>query len=219
VTITRKSANIRQEVKVSYMHGVNFWTMAMTKHVQKNALAQKRSAVCTAMQNKFGGEWAHRFCFHEVGCLCDWHFRKSDLCQVCADNKFVMLSLESTERRLENPKARCVFHQCFHKAAVGEVRWKEWTAVMCKLAMAQQRPSRFCSLQTKPRLGSMKRRPIMVKPCGLSVKAARGGRNSSWTGSCWIRSLFLGEGPGELLVRDTARQTQEGSRGKKGLAC
>jgi hypothetical protein len=26
--------------------------------------------------------------------------------------------------------------------------------------------------------------------CGLSMKVARGGRNPSWTGSRWIRSLF-----------------------------
>jgi hypothetical protein len=37
-----------------------------------------------------------------------------------------MLSLESfEEQRLENPKACCVFYECFYKAAVGEVRWKE----------------------------------------------------------------------------------------------
>jgi hypothetical protein len=34
------------------------WIMAMTKHVQKNALAQKRSAVYTVMQNKFVGKFA-----------------------------------------------------------------------------------------------------------------------------------------------------------------
>ncbi len=36
-----------------------------------------------------------------------------------------MLSLESIERRLENPKAYYVFYQFFYKAAVGEVHWKE----------------------------------------------------------------------------------------------
>ncbi len=36
-----------------------------------------------------------------------------------------MLSLESIEQRLENPKAYYVFYQFFYKAAVGEVRWKE----------------------------------------------------------------------------------------------
>jgi hypothetical protein len=36
-----------------------------------------------------------------------------------------MLSLESIEKRLENPKAYYVFYQFFYKAAVGEVRWKE----------------------------------------------------------------------------------------------
>jgi hypothetical protein len=36
-----------------------------------------------------------------------------------------MLSLESIERKLENPMAHCVFQEFFHKAAVGEVRWKE----------------------------------------------------------------------------------------------
>jgi hypothetical protein len=36
-----------------------------------------------------------------------------------------MLSLESMERQLENPKAYYVFYQFFYKAAVGEVQWKE----------------------------------------------------------------------------------------------
>jgi hypothetical protein len=36
-----------------------------------------------------------------------------------------MLSLESIERRLENPKAYYVFYQFFYKAAVGEGRWKD----------------------------------------------------------------------------------------------
>jgi hypothetical protein len=36
-----------------------------------------------------------------------------------------MLSLERMEQRLDNPKACYIFHQCFHKAAVGEVRWKD----------------------------------------------------------------------------------------------
>jgi hypothetical protein len=39
-------------------HMESIWTMAMPKHVQKNALAQKRSAACTVMQNKVGGKWA-----------------------------------------------------------------------------------------------------------------------------------------------------------------
>jgi hypothetical protein len=43
------------------------WTMvAMTKHMQKNVLAQKRSAVRTVMQNKFAGERVCRFCSQEV---------------------------------------------------------------------------------------------------------------------------------------------------------
>jgi hypothetical protein len=37
-----------------YMEAV--WTSAMTKHIQKNALSAKRSAVYTVMQNKFAGE-------------------------------------------------------------------------------------------------------------------------------------------------------------------
>jgi hypothetical protein len=36
-----------------------------------------------------------------------------------------MLSLESIERRLEDPKAYYVFYQFFYKAAVGEVRWND----------------------------------------------------------------------------------------------
>jgi hypothetical protein len=36
-----------------------------------------------------------------------------------------MLSLESIERRLEDPKAYYVFYQFFYKAAVGEGRWKD----------------------------------------------------------------------------------------------
>jgi hypothetical protein len=42
------------------------WTDAMTKHIQKNALAQKRSAVYTVMQNKFSGKWIKLLHWHEV---------------------------------------------------------------------------------------------------------------------------------------------------------
>ncbi len=52
-------------------HMESIWTMAMTKHMQKNALAQKRSAVHTVMQNKFGGEWVPEFGSREVICLCN----------------------------------------------------------------------------------------------------------------------------------------------------
>jgi hypothetical protein len=38
----------------TYMEMV--WTMVMTKHIQNTALAQKRSAVYTVMQNEFAGE-------------------------------------------------------------------------------------------------------------------------------------------------------------------
>jgi hypothetical protein len=37
----------------TYMEAV--WTAAMTKHIQKIGLSQKRSAVYTVMQNKFSG--------------------------------------------------------------------------------------------------------------------------------------------------------------------
>jgi hypothetical protein len=36
-----------------------------------------------------------------------------------------MLSLESIEQRLLNPKAYYVFYEFFYKAAVGGTRWKE----------------------------------------------------------------------------------------------
>jgi hypothetical protein len=42
-------------------HVEGVWTDALTKHNQKNALAQKRSTVCTVMQSEFSGESAHSF--------------------------------------------------------------------------------------------------------------------------------------------------------------
>jgi hypothetical protein len=48
----------------TYMEAV--WTSAMTKHIQKNALAQKRSAVYTVMQNKFSGKSVPNFCSEQV---------------------------------------------------------------------------------------------------------------------------------------------------------
>jgi hypothetical protein len=41
------------------------------------------------------------------------------------DNKCVLPSIESLGRRLEDPKAYCIFYMYFYTAAVGEVRWKE----------------------------------------------------------------------------------------------
>jgi hypothetical protein len=43
------------------LHLQGIWTDALTKHEQKNALSQKRSAVHTVMQNKFLGESAISF--------------------------------------------------------------------------------------------------------------------------------------------------------------
>jgi hypothetical protein len=43
------------------LHLQGIWTDPLTKHAQKNALAQKRSAVCTVMQNKFLGKSAISF--------------------------------------------------------------------------------------------------------------------------------------------------------------
>lgn len=37
----------------------------------------------------------------------------------------MLLSLESVEKRLDNPKAYYIFYIFFYKAAVGEARWKE----------------------------------------------------------------------------------------------
>jgi hypothetical protein len=37
-----------------------------------------------------------------------------------------MFSLESIERRLENPKAYYVFYEYFYKGAVGDTQWKEY---------------------------------------------------------------------------------------------
>ena len=48
------------ETHETYMESV--WTAALTEHIQKNALAQKRSAVYTVMQNKFSGKLARCFC-------------------------------------------------------------------------------------------------------------------------------------------------------------
>jgi hypothetical protein len=44
----------------TYLEAV--WTSAMTNHLQKQALAQKRSAVYTVMQNKFSGKSEQKFC-------------------------------------------------------------------------------------------------------------------------------------------------------------
>ena len=44
------------ESHATYMEAV--WTAAMTKHIQKIGLSQKRSAVYTVMQNKFSGMFA-----------------------------------------------------------------------------------------------------------------------------------------------------------------
>jgi hypothetical protein len=43
------------------LHAEEVWTDALTKHTQKNALAQKRSAVHTVTQNKVLGDSAHSF--------------------------------------------------------------------------------------------------------------------------------------------------------------
>ncbi len=78
------------------------------------------------MQNKFSGESVCSFFTAGMFIRCRSHSLNSDLCHVCVDRNCVMLSLESVERRLDDPKAHYVFYQFFYKAAVGEVRWKEF---------------------------------------------------------------------------------------------
>ena len=46
--------SLSRDSRDTYMEAV--WTDGMTKRIQKNALAQKRSAVYTVMQNKFAGK-------------------------------------------------------------------------------------------------------------------------------------------------------------------
>jgi hypothetical protein len=54
------------ETHDTYMEAV--WTTAITKHIQKNALTQKRSAVYTVMQNTFSGMLPPVYCSHVI-----WH--------------------------------------------------------------------------------------------------------------------------------------------------
>jgi hypothetical protein len=49
----------RAVMQNAHLHGV--WTDALTKHMQKNAQAQQRSAACTLMQNEFSCDSAHGF--------------------------------------------------------------------------------------------------------------------------------------------------------------
>jgi hypothetical protein len=46
--------SLSRESHDTHMEAV--WTDGLTKHMQKNALAQKTSAACTVMQNEFSGE-------------------------------------------------------------------------------------------------------------------------------------------------------------------
>jgi hypothetical protein len=133
-----------------------------------------------------------------------------------------MLSLESMEQRLEDPKACCVFHQHFHEAAVGEVRWKE------------------CMDNSEERIDNDATEAfallLFVNNCKAWIceEKANHGEALLWTehesnapnkDSIVDRLLcdqefVLEEGPGELLVHDTTNQTckKAAAKGKKGLA-
>ena len=49
-----------------------------------------------------------------------------DMCRLCVEHKCVLPSLESIQRRWDDPKTYCIFYMYFYTSAVGEVRWKEY---------------------------------------------------------------------------------------------
>jgi hypothetical protein len=106
-------------------HMERIWLNALNDKVQKKALIQKRSFICTVMQNKFAGKYSPipdtlRKVKNPTKCV-----SPKDLCKLCVENRCVLVSIESVKRRLEDPKAYFVFYMYFYTAAIGEVRWKE----------------------------------------------------------------------------------------------
>jgi hypothetical protein len=188
----------------TYMESV--WTMAMTKHMQKNALAQKRSAVYTVMQNKFSGKFVPSFCSDEVIYIRHLHLQKSDLCQVCVDKKCVMLSLESIERRLENPKAYYIFYEFFYKAAVGEVQWKECMD-SSEVRIGNDTTEAFALLLFANNYKAWLYEEKVTHGEALWTEYDSIGKDSIVDRLLLDQEFVLEEGPGELLVCDTTKQT------------
>jgi hypothetical protein len=71
----------------TYMEAV--WTSATTSHIQRDALAQKRSAVYTVMQNKFSGESIPSCCCEQVDYLSATKTYEIQICVKCVLTKNV----------------------------------------------------------------------------------------------------------------------------------
>jgi hypothetical protein len=112
--------NMTEETWATYMEAA--WNACLTHHVQKRALSSKRSGVYTVMQSTFSGELE---CDMDVT-----RYKQQDVLTNQYDIKIcltfvtmhMVLSLESIQRRLENPKSYYyyVFYLFFYKADVGE---------------------------------------------------------------------------------------------------
>jgi hypothetical protein len=129
-----------------------------------------------------------------------------------------MVSLESMERRSEDPKASCVFCQCFCKAAVGEVRWKECmddseerigddtTEAFALLLFANNCKAWLC--EEKANHG---------EALWTECESDAGNKKDSVVDRLLCDQEFvLEEGPGELLVQDTTKHAfKKAARARK----
>jgi hypothetical protein len=127
---------------------------------------------------------------------------------MCVDKKCVMLSLESIERRLENPKAHYVFYQHFYKAAVGEVRWKECMD-SSDLRIGNDTTEAFALLlfANNYKAWLYEEKNKFEDALWTEHESNEGGKDSIVDRLLLDQEFVLEEGPGELLVRDTTKQT------------
>jgi hypothetical protein len=115
-----------------------------------------------------------------------------------------MLSLESVERRLEDPKACCVFHQCFCKAAVGEVRWKECMDNI-EERIGNDTTEAF-ALANNCNAWLCEEKANHGKALWTEHESNAGNKDSIVDRLLCDQEFVLEEGPGELLVHDATRK-------------
>jgi hypothetical protein len=119
-----------------------------------------------------------------------------------------MLSLESMERRLENPKAHCVFCQHFHKAAVGEVRWKEcMDSSDARIGNDTTEAFALLLFANNCKAWLFEEKVNHGEALWTEYESSARGKESIVDRLLLDQEFVLEEGPGELIVRDAAKQT------------
>ena len=153
--------SLTDQSRNDYMEAL--WTTGMTTHLQKNALAAKRSAIYTVMQNKFSGEclWGvgvARGCIKTFGSNTNTHYFQICVKYVstgsvsCCPSKAWRCALKIQRPTMSSTSSSTslLLVRCIGRNA--------WMMMQGALEMTPPNRLLFCSLQTITRHGSTRKK-------------------------------------------------------------